>query len=87
MMKKRSVFAENVPGGFPNLSAIRERLIRFSDSSAVEFWRDGFDPFAQAVLESIGRFGKCTQNQGNLIAKECLLVAQRRMNSQALSGE
>ena len=79
MTNERSVFAQNGPAGFPNSSEIRTRIQSKADTSAVEFWEKDFGKFAQAVLQTVKTYGKCSENQANVIAKECMLVASRRL--------
>jgi len=83
MANERSVFGENGPFGFPNLSAIRERLIGNADASAVEFWQDGFGDFAKAVLATVRKNVQCSPKQAEVIVMECQNVAIRRQKANA----
>ena len=78
MKPQRSIFGEHGPAGFPNMSAIREKLIDNGDTTCVAFWEPDFDKYAKAVLSTVRTTGKCTENQGNVLAMECMNVAGRR---------
>ena len=81
MKPERSTFAEHAPVGFPNQSAIRERLTRNADVAAVEFWESDFDRYAIDVLNSVRETLRCSDKQANILAKECLLAACRRQRA------
>jgi hypothetical protein len=78
MKTERSIFGEHGPAGFPNQSAIRERLIEHGDTTAVEPWATDFDAFAAAVLKTVRMTGRCTNNQANVLALECMTAAGPR---------
>ena len=80
MGKKRDVVGQN---GFPNMSAIRERLIRDSDFSAVDFWQADFSEDAKVILQRVKRTGSCTENDANDLCEECSIVAARRRGQDA----
>ena len=67
MANERSVFGEHVPFGFPNMSAICEWLIDGADTTAVDFWQEGFGNFAKAVLETIRMNAQCLPKQAKVI--------------------
>jgi hypothetical protein len=83
MKLERSTFGQHGPAGFPNQSAIRERLTEDADVCAVEFWASDFDQYAKAVLESVRDTGRCTNNQANVLALECMTAACRRQKADA----
>jgi hypothetical protein len=79
MKPERSIFCEHGPAGLP----IRARLTEDADVCAVEFWESDFDQYAKAVLESVRTSGKCTPNQANVLALECMTAACRRQKAAA----
>ena len=81
MKPERSIFGQHGPAGFPNMSAIREKLIDNGDMTCVAFWESDFDQYAKSVLNSVRTNGKCTLNQGNLLAMECMNAAGRRQKA------